>query len=74
MIVNRFGDFFFLIAISCIFFIFGSLDFLTVFYLLPFYKDVMIPICGFQIHGLTFISFFLFLAAVGKSAQFALHT
>ena len=74
MIINRFGDFFFLIAVCCIFFLFGSLDFLTVFYLLPFYKDIMIPICGLQVHGLTFIAFFLFLASVGKSAQFALHT
>lgn len=74
MIVNRFGDFFFLMAISGIFFLVGSLDFLTVFYLLPFYKDVIFNLFGFKICGITFISFFLFLAAVGKSAQFSLHT
>jgi NADH:ubiquinone oxidoreductase subunit 5 (subunit L)/multisubunit Na+/H+ antiporter MnhA subunit len=57
-----------------IFFLFGSLDFLVVFSLLPFYKNIFLFVCGLSVKALTFVSFFLFLAAIGKSAQFGLHT
>lgn len=63
-----------MVSICGIFFLFGSLDFLIVFSLIPFYKNVLLLICGLSINAITFVSFLLFLAAVGKSAQFGLHT
>jgi NADH:ubiquinone oxidoreductase subunit 5 (subunit L)/multisubunit Na+/H+ antiporter MnhA subunit len=64
VLVNRIGDTAFAIAIFLIFRTTGSIDFDTVFLLAD-------QISSFE---LNVISFFLFLAAVGKSAQLGLHT
>jgi NADH-quinone oxidoreductase subunit L len=65
-IVNRIGDFGFLIAMFLIFANLGSLDFTTVFAAAP---------ATFAYGGavITVITLFLFLGAVGKSAQIPLH-
>jgi NADH-quinone oxidoreductase subunit L len=74
MIINRIADVFFIIAILLIFITFKTLDYITVFSLLPFilFKNIIIFNCSFKI--INVISFFLFIGAIGKSAQIGLHT
>lgn len=74
ILVNRIGDLFFLFAIALIFYVFGSIDFLTVFYLYPFYADISISLFFTVVRLCDLIALLLFLAAVSKSAQFGLHT
>lgn len=74
MIVNRIGDFGLAIAIFTIYFYFQSLDYAVVFSLVPFLKDVTLGFFHFEVALLDFIGFFLFIGAVGKSAQLGLHT
>ena len=82
LIVNRIGDFGLSLGIFAIFFIFGALDYSTVFATSadfaspsggPFSTKV-ITAFGAQFDILTVICFFLFFGAVGKSAQIGLHT
>ena len=65
-----------------IFFYFKSVDFATVFLLAPLMADFFFT-CNlnlvffsaqYDIHILSFICFFLFVGAIGKSAQIGLHT
>lgn len=74
MLVNRVGDFFLLLAIFTIIFIFNSLDYDIVFSLIPLTIDYRIVIGGFQFPVIDFICIFIFLGAMGKSAQLGLHT
>ena len=73
IIVNRIGDFGLILSLSCIFFVFGSLDFFTIFNSVFFFKDSFFNFFGFEIKKLSFIGFFLFVGAIGKSAQLGLH-
>jgi NADH-quinone oxidoreductase subunit L len=87
-VVNRVGDFGFALGIFCIFYVFGSLRFDEVFgavaanaVVVPFGQVVGAPIqeltitfLGGQFHALTTICILLFIGAMGKSAQFLLHT
>jgi len=66
-IVNRIGDFGFLVAMFLIFWRVGSLDFATVFARAP----AAFPPAGALI---TAITLFLFLGCTGKSAQIPLYT
>src|SRR5213078_4354096 len=66
-IVNRIGDFGFLVAMFLIFARFGSLDFETVFAKAP---AALIPGGA----AVTAITLFLFLGCTGKSAQIPLYT
>ena len=83
IILNRVGDFSLMFGILLIFFYFKSVDFPTVFLLVPlmseFFFTVQVDFFGFflksyDVHVLSFICFFLFVGAVGKSAQIGLHT
>ena len=74
MLMNRVGDFALLIAIFSITFLFNSLDYDIVFSLVPLALDYRIIISSFEIPVLDLISIFLFIGAMGKSAQFGLHT
>ena len=74
MLVNRIGDFSLLLAIFAIYFVFNSLDYDTVFSLAPLMLDYKILIGGMKIPALDMICIFLFLGAMGKSAQLGLHT
>jgi len=69
MLVNRVADVLFLLGIVPIFLTFKSLDFLVVFSLLPFATDEYFVFFGLILHKIDFICFFLFIGAVGKSAQ-----
>jgi NADH-ubiquinone oxidoreductase chain 5 len=74
MIINRVGDFGLALAIFAIYYYCQSLDYGVVFSLAPFLADFQIPFFGFSLSLLDFIGFFLFIGAVGKSAQVGLHT
>jgi NADH:ubiquinone oxidoreductase subunit 5 (subunit L)/multisubunit Na+/H+ antiporter MnhA subunit len=74
MLLNRIGDFSLLIGIFLIFVNFKSLDYSTVAALVPFFKNFSIQIFTFKINSLVIIGFFIFIGAVGKSAQLGLHT
>ena len=74
LIVNRIGDFALSIGIFLTFYTFKSLNYLIIFPLIPLFLDNFIYFLDFKFHSLTLISIFLFLGAVGKSAQLGLHT
>lgn len=74
LVVNRVGDFGLSLGIFTTFYVFHSLDYLTVFSLTPLVSNNYLIFCNFKIHSLTLIGIFLFVGAVGKSAQLGLHT
>ncbi len=74
MLVNRVGDFFLLLGMFTIYVVFNSLDYDVVFSLVPLAIDQKIIIGTYQISVIDLICVFLFLGAMGKSAQLGLHT
>jgi len=74
MVLNRIGDCGVILAIFTIFYVFRSVDFAVVFSTAPFYADKSILFFNTQFDIITLICFFLFVGAVGKSAQIGLHT
>lgn len=74
MLINRIGDFCLLIGIMLIFVYFKAVDYATVAVLAPFFKGKVINFLNFDVDLLSIICVFLFLGAVGKSAQLGLHT
>jgi len=74
LVVNRIGDFGFLCGVCLIFYLFRTLDFSTVFLLVPFFFENSFSIFGVNFFCLDLICFFLFLGSMGKSAQMGLHT
>ena len=73
-IVNRVGDFGLAIGIFLIFFYFGTINFQEVFNLAPQLVEKKLVFFGFETTLITLICLFLFIGAMGKSAQFLLHT
>ena len=73
-IVNRIGDFGLAIAIFLIFFFFGTINFDEVFQVTTQYAELELIFFGFELNLITLICIFLFIGAMGKSAQFLLHT
>ena len=73
ILVNRIGDFFLLFGICFIYNEFNSLNFLTIFNLVPYYINCSVFFLFFKIDLLNCVSFLLLLGAVGKSAQIGLH-
>nr|WDA66149.1 NADH dehydrogenase subunit 5 [Lithothamnion corallioides] len=74
LVVNRIGDFFLSIGILLIFYTFRSVEYSLIFPMIPLFTNYFFVVLGFKFHTLTFIAIFLFLGAVGKSAQLGLHT
>ena len=74
MLVNRVGDFFILLAIFSLYFVFNSLDYDVVFNLVPLILTNKILIGCFDFFSIDLICILLFLGAMGKSAQLGLHT
>jgi NADH-quinone oxidoreductase subunit L len=75
-LVNRVGDFGFLLGIAIIFTYFGTLDYARVFELAPapayaLAKVTLLPDVTWSV--MTIICIALFVGAMGKSAQFPLH-
>ncbi len=73
-IVNRIGDFGLAIGIFLIFFFIGSINFEEVFQVIDQYAEKKIFFFGLDLNLMTLICVFLFIGAMGKSAQFLLHT
>lgn len=73
MLVNRVGDINIIFAIVTIFFVFKSVDYSTVFALAYNFINSTINIFNFNIPVLNLICIFIFIGAVGKSAQVGLH-
>jgi NADH-quinone oxidoreductase subunit L len=73
-IVNRVGDFGFALGIFAVFMLTGAIDLDTVFAQAPSLTGKMINFFGWQVDALTITCLFLFMGAMGKSAQFLLHT
>ena len=73
-VVNRVGDFGFALGIFAIWYIFRDVNFDTIFAAAKEKQSVMMPVFGYQVDALTVICLLLFMGAMGKSAQFLLHT
>ena len=73
-VVNRIGDFGFALGIFAIFALVGSIDFETVFAAAPGLAGKNIDFFGWHADALTLTCLLLFMGAMGKSAQFLLHT
>ncbi len=73
-VVNRVGDFGFALGIFAIFMLVGAVDYDTVFAQAPTLAGKTIPLFVWQVDALTLICLLLFMGAMGKSAQFLLHT
>ena len=73
-IVNRIGDFGLAIAIFLIFFFYGTINFEEVFQTSSQLAEKKISFFGVESNLITLICVFLFIGAMGKSAQFLLHT
>ena len=74
MLLNRIGDFFLLIALFLIYYVFDTLDYSVVFSLAPMFVNTKFFFFNFDIYVLDCICLCLFLGAMGKSAQLGLHT
>lgn len=73
-LVNRVGDFGFLLGIALVLMYFGTLDYATVFAKAPELTEQSIEVIpGFSWLVITLICILLFVGAMGKSAQFPLH-
>jgi len=73
-VVNRIGDFGFSLGIFAIFMLIGSTDFETIFAGAPGLAGKTIDFFGWHVDALTLTCLLLFMGAMGKSAQFLLHT
>ena len=73
-IVNRIGDFGFALGIFGVFAVFGTIGFDAVFRAAPGVAGKPMEFLGYQLDTLTVLCLLLFMGAMGKSAQFLLHT
>lgn len=73
IILNRFGDFSLVLGLATLFSIFKTFDYDIIFICLPYFRDHLTVFFGYEINSLYLASVFLFIGAVGKSAQLGLH-
>ena len=73
-VVNRVGDFGFALGIFLVFGLTGSVAFDTIFAAAPGLANKPIHIFGLNADAMTITCLLLFMGAMGKSAQFLLHT
>ena len=73
-VVNRVGDFGFALGIFAVFMMTASIDLDTIFAQAPSLTGKTINFFGWHADALTLICLLLFMGAMGKSAQFLLHT
>jgi proton-translocating NADH-quinone oxidoreductase chain L len=74
MLMNRIADVFFIFGIILILIYFKSLNYIIIFSLIDFINNYNIYVFFWEIKIIDLILFFLFLGAIGKSAQIGLHT
>ncbi|MDR5172675.1 NADH-quinone oxidoreductase subunit L [Methylobacillus flagellatus] len=73
-LVNRVGDFGFLLGIGMVLYYLGSLDYAAVFSIAPQFADTTVELVpGHPWSLMTVICILLFIGAMGKSAQVPLH-
>ena len=72
-IVNRVGDLAFAVGIALVFFLFGSIEFPTIFAAIPAHMDATYHVLGQTFRAYEVIGVLLFIGAMGKSAQIGLH-
>jgi NADH-quinone oxidoreductase subunit L len=73
-IVNRVGDFGFTLGIFLVFLLTNSVAFDQIFAAAPGLAHKTIHVFGFDMDAMTITCLLLFMGAMGKSAQFLLHT
>ena len=73
-VVNRVGDFGFVLGIFLIFYLFGTVNYNEVFQQIPQITDKELTFFGLNINAVNLICVLLFMGAMGKSAQILLHT
>jgi len=73
-VVNRFGDFGFAIGIFTLFMLVDGINLSDVFAAGPKLADTQLHFLGMSVNAVEMITFFLFVGAMGKSAQLFLHT
>ncbi|MEG6509621.1 NADH-quinone oxidoreductase subunit L [Methyloligella sp. 2.7D] len=73
-VVNRVGDFGFALGIFATFTLFGTIQYDPIFAAAPDKVGSTMEFLGMQVDALTLICLLLFMGAMGKSAQFLLHT
>ena len=73
-IVNRVGDFGFSLGIFAVFYLTGAIDFDTIFAQAPALAGKSFHFLSWDVNALTAVCLLLFMGAMGKSAQFLLHT
>ena len=74
MVVNRIGDLSFAVGIALVFFLFGAIDFPTIFAAVPAHVNDAYHLFGTSFRAYEVIGVLLFIGAMGKSAQIGLHT
>ena len=77
-VVNRVGDFGFMLGVLLVFVMFGSLQYQTVFSEAPKVANATVNLLGtiggnWEVSALTLMCLLLFVGAIGKSAQVPLH-
>jgi NADH-quinone oxidoreductase subunit L len=73
-IVNRVGDFGFALGIFAAYVVLGHLDFDGAFHAVPAHAEDTMRFLSWDFHAMTVVCLLLFMGAMGKSAQFLLHT
>ena len=73
-VVNRVGDFGFSLGIFGLFYVFRTVNFDAIFAAAPGVAGKTFLFAGYDVDILTTLSLLLFMGAMGKSAQFLLHT
>ena len=73
-LVNRVGDFGFALGIFLIFYLFGTVNYVEVFKNVPLHINIDLDFLGLNLNAINLICILLFIGAMGKSAQFFLHT
>jgi NADH-quinone oxidoreductase subunit L len=73
-VVNRVGDFGFALGIFLVFWLTGSVAYDQIFAKMPEIANSTFRFIGFEWNAVTLTCLLLFMGAMGKSAQFLLHT
>jgi len=73
MLVNRIADVFFTLAIIIIFITFKTTNYTIIFNLVPYMINEKIIFLNILFYKIDIIAFFLFIGAIGKSAQIIFH-
>ena len=73
-VVNRVADAFLLLGLFTLAMTFGSLNYAEILAFVPEHTETMFVFLGYEVKVLELAALFLFIGAMGKSAQFGLHT